>query len=63
MSWHDRSLLEDYYRPMPGRNPEDIALSTIKADVEFLIEPVSRLPTRKEQALKPLHLMFGVPGL
>jgi hypothetical protein len=28
-------------------------------DLEFLIERVLRLPTRKEQALKPLYIMVG----
>jgi hypothetical protein len=30
---------------MPRRNPEDIDLGAIKADLELLIERVSRLPT------------------
>jgi hypothetical protein len=42
---------------MPRRNPEDIDLAAIKADLEFLIERVSRLPTRKEQALKPFYII------
>ena len=44
---------------MLRRNPEDIDLGAIKTDLEFLIERVSRLPTRKEQALKPLYRMVG----
>jgi hypothetical protein len=44
---------------MPRRNPEDIDLAAIKADLEFLIERVSKLPTRQEQALKPLYTMVG----
>jgi hypothetical protein len=35
-------------------NPVDIDLGATKADLEFQTERVSRLPTRKEQALKPL---------
>lgn len=42
---------------MPRRNPEDIDLGAIKADLEFLIEQVTRF--RKEQALKPLYTMIG----
>ena len=48
---------------MPPRNPEDIDLGAIKADLEFLIERVVRLPTRKEQALKPLYVMVGSAGI
>ena len=44
---------------VPRRNPEDTDLGAIKADLEFLIERVVRLPTRKEQALKPLYTMIG----
>jgi hypothetical protein len=50
---------DDYHPPMPRRNSEDIDLGAIKADLEFLIERVSRLPTRQEQALKPLFIMVG----
>jgi hypothetical protein len=48
---------DDYYPPMPRRNPEDIDLGAIKADLEFLIERVTRF--RKEQALKPIYTMIG----
>jgi len=48
---------------LPRRNPEDIDLGAIKADLEFLIERVARLSTRKEQALKPLYMMVGSAGL
>ena len=50
---------DDYHPQVPRRNPEDIDLGAIKADLEFLIERVSRLPTRKEQAFKPLYVMIG----
>ena len=42
---------------MPRRNPEDIDLAAIKADLEFLIERGERF--RKEQVLKPLYTMIG----
>jgi hypothetical protein len=32
----------------PRRNPEDINLGRIQSDLEFLIERVSKLPTRRE---------------
>jgi hypothetical protein len=54
---------DDHHPPMPRRNPEDIDLGAIKADLEFLIERVTRLPTRKEQALKPLYIMVGSAGI
>jgi hypothetical protein len=44
---------------MPRRNPEDIDPAAIKTDLEFLIERVSKLPTRQEQALKPIYTMVG----
>jgi hypothetical protein len=42
---------------MPRRNPEDIDLGAIKADLEFLIERGERF--RKEQAIKPVYTMVG----
>jgi hypothetical protein len=42
---------------MPRRNPENIGLGAIKADLEFLIERVEQ--HRREQALKPLYTMIG----
>jgi hypothetical protein len=50
---------DDYHPPTSRRNPERIDLGAIKTDLEFLIERVSRLPTRREQALKPLYAMVG----
>jgi hypothetical protein len=35
----------------------------LKTDLEFLIDRVSRLPTRKEQAFKPLFVMIGSAGI
>jgi len=59
-----RADLTDDHRPlMPRRNPEDIDLGAIKTDLEFLIERVARLPTRKERALKPLYVMIGSAGI
>jgi hypothetical protein len=52
---------DDHHPLMPRRNPEDIDLGAIKADLEFLIEGVTRL--RKEQALKPLYVMVGSAGI
>jgi hypothetical protein len=47
----------------PRRDPEDIDLAVIKTDLEFLMEQVVRLPTRKEAAFKPLYVMIGSAGL
>ena len=54
---------DDYHPPMPRRNREDINPGAIKADLEFLIEQVSRLPARQELALRPLYVMVGSAGL
>ncbi len=48
---------------IPRRNPEPIDLGAINTDLELLIDRVARLPTRKEQALKPLYVMVGSAGL
>ena len=48
---------DDHHPLMPRRNPEDIDLAAIKADLEFLIERFER--HRREQALKPLYTMIG----
>jgi hypothetical protein len=57
MFGHHVAMPDDYHPPMPPRNPEDIDLGAIKADLEFLIERVTRF--RKEQALKPLYTIVG----
>jgi hypothetical protein len=50
--------MPDDDRPLPRRrDPEDIDLGAIKADLEFLIERVERF--RREQALRPLYVMVG----
>ena len=50
--------MPDDHRPlMPRRNPEDIDLGAIKADLEFLIDRTERF--RRKQALKPLYVMVG----
>ena len=54
---------DDHHPLMPRRSPEDINLAAIKTDLEFLMERLSKLPTRKEQALKPLYVMVGSAGL
>ena len=51
---------DDYLPPMSRRNPEDIDLGAIKADLEFLIERVERF---RKQALKPLYVMVGSVGI
>lgn len=43
---------DDHHPLMPRRNPEDINLWRIQSDLEFLIERVSKLPTRQELALR-----------
>jgi hypothetical protein len=48
---------DDHHPLMPRRNPEDIDLGAIKADLEFLIERTERF--RNEQALKPVYTMVG----
>jgi len=53
---------DDHHPLMPRRNPEDIDLGAIKTDLEFLIERISRLRSRKEQALKPIYVMVGRAG-
>jgi hypothetical protein len=48
---------DDHHALLPRRNPENIDLGVIKADLEFLIERVERF--RREQALRPLYTMIG----
>ena len=50
---------DDYHPLMPRRDPERVDLGRMQADIEFLIERVARLPTRQEQALKPIYTMIG----
>jgi hypothetical protein len=38
---------DDLHLPTPKHDPEDIDLGRIQTDLEFLIERVSKLPTRR----------------
>ena len=52
--------MPDNHHPlMPRRNPEDIDLGAIRADLEFPIDRVSRLPTRSGQALNLFQPALG----
>jgi hypothetical protein len=42
MIWHQVGMPDDDHLPMPRRDPEDIDLGAIKADLEFLIERSER---------------------
>jgi hypothetical protein len=54
---------DEHRLPSPRRDPEQIDLAAIKTDLEFVMERMTRLPTRQEQALKPLYIMVGSAGL
>jgi hypothetical protein len=49
--------------PCPRYYPEDINLGRIQSDLEFLIERVSKLPTRRELVLRPLLVVAESAGL
>jgi hypothetical protein len=48
---------DDHHPLMPRRNPEDIDLGAIKADLEFPIKQVTR--SRNVQGLSPFYTMVG----
>jgi hypothetical protein len=48
---------------MPRREPERVDLGRIQTDLEFLIERVSRLPTRGELAFDSLIVIGCSAGL
>jgi hypothetical protein len=48
---------DDNHPLLQRRNPDDIDLGAIKADLDFLMERVTRFC--KKQALKPLYTMVG----
>jgi len=51
------AVMPDDHHPLtPRRNPEDIDPGAINADLEFLIDGVTRF--RKERALNPLYTMI-----
>jgi hypothetical protein len=54
---------DDHHPLMPRPNPGDIDLAAIKTDLEFIIELLSKLPTRQELALRPLYVIAGRAGL
>jgi hypothetical protein len=55
---------DDHHPLMPRCNPEDFDLRAIKTDLEFLMERLSKLPTRQElapaTALRDLRWNGGV---
>jgi hypothetical protein len=57
------AMPDDLHLPRPRQNPEDINLGRIQSDLEFLMERVSKLPTRQELALRPLLVIAGSAGL
>jgi hypothetical protein len=54
---------DGHHLPDRRPDPERIDLGRMQTDIEFLIERVSRLPTRQEQALKPLYGIVGSAGI
>ena len=60
--WHTTRMPDEHRSIQPRRDPEEIDLAAIKTDLEFLMEQVARLPTRKESAFKPLYVI-GSAGL
>ena len=46
--WHTTRMPDELRPIQPRRDPEDIDLAAIKTYLEFLMEQVARLPTRKE---------------
>jgi hypothetical protein len=59
---HHIAMPDDLHPLMPRRNPEDFDLGAIKTDLEFIIERLSKLPTR-QFALRPLYVIAGSAGL
>jgi hypothetical protein len=49
----------DTGKPKPSRHGR----RAIKTDLEFSIERISKLPKRKELALRPLYIIAGSAGL
>jgi hypothetical protein len=61
--WHTARIPDEHRLPFPRRDPEQIDLAAIKTDLEFVMERIARLPTRKDLALRPLYIMVGSAGL
>jgi hypothetical protein len=61
--WHYVAMADDLHLPLPRCQPQDINLGCIKTELEFLIDRVSKLPTRQELALRPLCIIAGSAGL
>jgi hypothetical protein len=51
---------DDHHPFVPPRDPEDINLGRIQSDIEFLIERVSKLPTRQEMVRLPIWAALGL---
>jgi hypothetical protein len=54
---------DDTHPLMPRRNPEDVDLGAIKTHLQFIMERLSKFPTRQELALRPLLVIAGSAGL
>jgi hypothetical protein len=60
--WHHIAMPDDLHLPVPRRQPEDINPAAIKTDLEFLMERISKLPTRQESAIDRSRLSAVVSG-
>jgi hypothetical protein len=50
---------DEHYPTFPRRDPERIFQAAIQTDLEFVIERIERLPTRKELARAALGIIFS----
>ena len=51
---------DEHHLPVPRRNPEDINLGAIKTDLEFIMERLSKLPTRQEMVRFRIWVALGL---
>ena len=48
VTWHNLRLPDTHPFTLPRRDPERIDLAAVKTDLEFVMDQLARLPTRKE---------------
>jgi hypothetical protein len=63
MLWHIERMSDEHQLTLRQADQAREDFASITEDLDFIKSQLSRLPTRKELALRPSYVMFGGAGL
>jgi hypothetical protein len=63
MLWHAERMPDEDQLSLRQADQARKDFASITEDLDFIKSQLSRLPTRRELALRPLYVMFGSAGL